>query len=516
MQPFHPSRVSTDMRNAEPKTAAPPADTAATIICRPGKAAAGWVTVAGMLSFYCGAAVAALLGAGPGNQIGMAFSAVCFALCVTWLTLAIVWARRGAITADEAGLRWRELGAWKCVGWGEVSDYYVRRSGQNANETVIAAVIETAAGRINFGSPWTGSKPLQEAVERQATAAAAREWGLLGTRPCDPWPRRFGYDTFSNRWSPRLLVKLSLMFVVYVLVKPALSLTGLAALVGWRMTLTTAALYLLLTMPLAVLLLVRPLLDYRAVQKRMGERITLTPEGLVFEDGTRRVDARWEEVTGYGIANGKYTVETGGGAFDFLGSIGNGLLLRENIRLSAAKVADTEWKARVDPEALGGEAARWSGGQVGVGARVFHYRIRSYRMMLMGALCVYLLGCGIGIATNQGWLPGGNPPPMGVAVGGTLLIAILWGIGWRIYQHCGVHLDDDGLTQLTPLGQTRLMWTQVNNFYLGSDGVSIVEGQDGRRIRFSSMIVGREELKAEIGRRGAHCGRTEWQKRPPA
>ena len=192
---------------------------------------------------------------------------------------------------------------------------------------------------------------------------------MIGTRPCDPWPRVFGYNTFSNRWAPRLLLKLLLVFVVYVLVKPALGLTGLAALIGWRMTLTTAALYLVLTLPLAIMLLVFPLREYQAVQMRLGEHITLTPEGLMFENSTRRMDACWEEVTGYGIVDGKYTVETRSGAFDFLGSIGNGRLLRENIRRYAAKAADTEWKVRADADALGGEEARWSGGQIGVGAR---------------------------------------------------------------------------------------------------------------------------------------------------
>jgi len=508
------------MRNAEPTIAAPAADITASVTCRPSKVAAGWVTAAGMLAFECGLIVAVSSGTGTGSQMALVLSSICFALCVIGLILAIVWGKRGAIVADEVGLRWRGLGAWKCVSWGEVSDYYARRSGQNASETAIAAVIETASGRINFGSPWTDCKPLQEAVERQATAAAAREWGLRGTRLCDPWPRRFGYDTFSNRWSPRLLLKLSLLFVVYALVQPALSLTGLAALLGWRMTLMTAALYLLLTLPLAVMLLVRPLLDFRAVQKRMGERVTLNPEGLVFEDGTRRVDARWDEVTGYGIAAGKYTVETGGGAFDFLGSIGSGLLLRENIRLYATQAADTEWKAPLGVDALGGEEARWSGGQVGVGARVFHYRTRSVRGVLLFCLVLFLVCC-----ATMTIIQLSNVSGSGSFVSQTALfvsMGFFWFLyGWRYFCVAGVHLDEDGLTQISPFGQTRLAWAQVRDFWVifNSEGKVTgyrVEGRDGRRVRFGQTIVEREELKAEIARRAAHCGRTEWGKRLPA
>ncbi len=499
------------MRNAEPILAPPPADPDAAVVCRPD--ASFWVLV--LMGLFSGAGL--WLTAHSPTKKGPPTAADVLSLQIIGVCLALaslvlgIWLLRTKIVADNVGLRWRRFGAWKIVGWAEVQDYYDWLTGQGQSRRVAGGSIKTVAGSVRFGGDWVGAKALREAVARQATGAAAREWGLAGTRPCDPWPRVFGYDTFSNRWSPRLLVKLSLMFVIYVLVKPALSLTGLAALVGWRMTLTTAALYLLLTLPLAILLLVRPLLDYRAVQKRLGERVTLTQEGLVFESGTRRLDARWEEVTGYGIVAGKYTVETGSGAFDFLSSIGNSVLLRENIRFSAVNATDTEWKARVDPEALGGEEARWSSGKVGIGARVFHYRTRSYRMVLVGALCMYLLGCGT--ATALGWLPGGNPPPRGVVIGGTLLITIFLGMGWRVYQYCGVHLDDDGLTQFAPLGQRRIGWAQVRDFYVGSEGSCVVEGRDGRRIRFSSMIVGREELMAETARRAADCGRTVWQKR---
>ncbi len=440
--------------------------------------------------------------------------AACFVACLLGIIPAIAWARRGAIIADETGLRWRGLGAWKSANWGEVRDYSVGQSQKSSSVTITPAFIETSAGRIKFSSQWTNAKPLQKAIKRHATSAAPQEWEMIGTRPCDPWPRVFGYNTFSNRWSPRLLLKLLLMFVVYVLVKPALGLTGLVALIGWRMTLTTAALYLVLTLPLAIMLLVFPLREYQAVQKRMGQRITLSPDGLIFEDGMRRIDARWEEITGYGIVGtGKYVVETGSGAFDFLGSVANSLLLRENVRQYAVQSADTEWKARVDAEALGGEAARWSSGQVGIGARVFHYQTRSYRMMLGGGLSIFLLGWGLGIATALGWLPGGNPPPPTVSIFGSVLSIALFLYGWRLYWHCGVHLDEDGLTQFTPLWQTRILWTQISDFYLADGSAGTVEGRDGRRIQFSSMIVGREELMAEIARRAAHCGRTVWEKR---
>ncbi len=433
--------------------------------------------------------------------------------CVIVAILLAVWVGRTRIIADGAGLRWRRFGGWKCVGWGEVQDYYDRLSGQGQAQRAETRVIRTTAGEMRFGCYWVGAQALRQAAEQRAIAAA-QEWGLIGTRSCDPWPRRFSYDTFSNRWSPRLLLKLLLMFVVYGLVQPALSLTGWAALLGWRMTLTTAALYLLLILPL-VAMLVKSLLDYRAVQKRMGERVTLNPDGLVFEDGTRRVDARWEEITGYGIVAGKYMVETGGGAFDFLGSIKKARLLRENIKLYAAQSADTQWKVLADAEALGGEVARWSGGQVGVGARMFHYRTRSVRAWLWYGVLLIVILCGTVAVTFFGSIYGSLLGLLPFALLPLMLAAALLK-GWQTYRWGGIYLDDDGLTQRRPLRQTRLMWAQVRDFYLADSNVGIVEGRDGRRVRFSSAIVGREELMAEIARRAADCGRTVWEKRLPA
>lgn len=182
MQPFLPSCVSTDMRNAELIPAAPSTDTVASVTCRPGKAVALWLMLPGMIAFYCGMMACLCLFSGPGSR-GLAVTlAVCSAIGLLGMLPAIVWARRGAIIADEAGLRWRSLGAWKCVGWGEV-DYHGRQSRQNASKTIVAAVIETTAGRIRFDSQWTNCEPLQEAVERRATGRGRGNGGCSERAP---------------------------------------------------------------------------------------------------------------------------------------------------------------------------------------------------------------------------------------------------------------------------------------------------------------------------------------------
>lgn len=191
-------------------------------------------------------------------------------------------------------------------------------------------------------------------------------------------------------------------------------------------------------------------------------------------------------------------------------------ILKEIVRRYAKDAADKEWKYQNSPEVLGGAAARWSSGQIGIGARVFHYQTRSVRALLWGGIVLLLFLCAMIVMVRIISSPGSAPTPFlpGALFGFASALGLLY--GWRLYRHCGVHLDDDGLTQFTPLGQTRLLWTLVDKFYLGDDGVAVVEGRDGRRIHFSTMIVGREELMAEIAKRAAHCGRTVWEKRLPA
>ena len=276
---------------------------------------------------------------------------------------------------------------------------------------------------------------------------------------------------------------------------------------------------------MALMLLSMPLIllsQYWATGRRRADRITADLKSIVFENKSRRVAAAWLEVTGYQIAAGPgavtscYRVETQQGDFDFLPTLSEFLILKEIVRCYAKEAADTEWKHRDSPDALGGETALWSGGQVGVGVRVFHYRTRSVRALLWGGVVILLFVGAMVVVVKT--VPSLGSSPVPILPNALFALASVIGLlyGWRLYRHCGVHLDDDGLTQFTPLGQTRILWAQVRDFYVGSEGVCVVEGRDGRRIQFSSMIVGREELKAEIARRAAQCGRTEWQKRSPA
>lgn len=445
-----------------------------------------------------------------GDVIFVQTSAI--ALLVTAAVLAM-WQMRARIVADADGPRWRRFGGWKSVRWEEVRDYYDRLPSQ-AQRNSFSAVIKTAAGPVCFNSDWTDAAALRDLVERRATNAAVREWGILGSRPCDPWPRVFRYDTWQNIWTPRILLKLALTALGYLLTPPLQQAMSQAGQVGWGVTLAGLGVYVLLIASLGAFFLM-PLAQYRTAGRRKAERIRADTNGTVFENGARRVEAAWADVTGYGIAPGsgvlavRYVVETRQGDFDFLAVLGGATLLQAIIRRYAEDAADKEWRPRTDPEALGGEAARWSGGRVGGGARVYHYRTRVYRALLGAPLSLCLTMGFMSWVAKQGLLPGSQ-------AAGMMCLAAALGLvffgGWYAYRVRRIETDEDGLTQVTPWGRRRLTWGQVKDYYLtGEYNSGVVQGRGGR-LRFSRGIVGYEELKEEIARCAVECGGKGWER----
>lgn len=488
-------------------------DPAEIVTCRPP--GEWWQLVWATVFFGAIAGTGALLPAAPSSlhpvQEAIFFGTVSVAslFAAAWLTW---WTLKARILADASGLRWRGGFGWKSARWEGVQDFYDRLPVQSGRDS-LQAVIKTSSGTVSFGRQWTNVGPLRALVARRVTDAAASEWGLLGTRPCDPWPRVFRYDTWQNVWTPCIILKLVLTGFGYTFVKPVQQAAGLAGLVGWPMKLALFAPYLIL-----LLLYAGPVLfvlaQYRAAGRRRAERITADTEGIVFEDGARRIEAAWADLTGYEVASGalsaRYVVETRRGDFDFLAALSGAMLLKAIIQRYAQDAADEEWRARVDPEALGGEAARWSGGRVGVGARVYHSRTRAHRAMLGLPLGMCLTMGFVCWATSQGLTPG-------TGLAGSVCGALFFGLMFvgcrhthRVYR---IETDADGLTRITPLGRRRLAWDQVEDYWLTSEGGGVVAGR-GERLSFGSGIVGRDELKEETARRAVNCGGRAWERKP--
>lgn len=426
----------------------------------------------------------------------------------------IWWLLRACVIADGAGLRWRGLGGWKSIGWGGVRDYHEvpptqtqqgsSTSGPNGTRLpLVISVIETSSGKCGVTSQWSNAHALRKSVALHAVNSRASRWELKGTRTIDPWPRVFDYNTRENRWAPRLWLKLFVAFVVYLLVQPALQMAGTAHLIGWAATLSVAAVYALSVGSLGLIFLL-PFAQYRAANQRKDERITVDLNGIVFDTGARRVEAAWADVTGYYKVHGaglsfRFVVETWHGEFDFLSSLGGAALLQATIQRFATGTALHEWRLPADADALGGEAARWTGGKVGVGSCFYHYRIRTHRTLLLGAGLLCFVCLALAVSVSLGWLPG-TPPPIteagaiGIGAGVALLL------GLRAYRWNGIAVDDIGITQRTVFGSRFMAWGQVQEFQFSrTSGGKVV--RHGQVLCFAVEIVGCAELTAEIERR---------------
>ena len=490
---------------------------AETITCRPPRShwlAAVLPVVLGLLVPMSAAAPGPK---GPPSPGEILFAEVFSVLCLLCLCVLLWWLLRACVAGDNYGLRWRGLGGWKSATWDTVSDYYEalptwaqqsdsRNGRPKTRLPLVASVAETPNGKCGVTSAWSNADALRELITRNAINSRSVKWDLKGTRTCDPWPRTFDYNTRENRWAPRIWLKLFVTFVVCLFIRPALWLAPTAQLIGWAQTLAVAGVYTLLAGSLGLIFLL-PLAQYRAANRRKAERITVSFDGIAFESGARRVQAVWADVTGYhsessqGLGS-RFVIETWQGEFDFLSSIGSAALLQAIIPRFATDATSSEWRSRVSDEALGGEAARWTGGKSGVGSRFYHYRTRVHRVLLFGGavLCGALVLLVVSI--SLGWLPG-NVPPAGAALAGVVWTAILF-IGLRAYLGNGIAVDENGLTQRTVFGSRFLAWEQVQGYEVTPLGSSKVIGRT-QTLGFSSEIVGYKELMEEIERRTEHC-----------
>ena len=432
--------------------------------------------------------------------------------CCLLIALAIgLWLIRACVIGDQTGLRWRGMGSWKSAGWDEVRDYYEkvptrqqRQYGLSSPTTI--SVIQTGAGKVGVTNLWSSSEALRELVQGQAIQAVTHEWGILGSRPCDAWPHVFRYDTRENRWTPYIVGALFLTALGYGLAAPVSRTVGKLGTAEGTISVIMLGVLLLPLLAYGILPLMI-IARYREAGCRRGEHITTSLAGIIFEDGARKIEAVWADVTGYSVAYGRnalmyrYVVETRQGQFDFLYQISDALLLTVIIQRYAAQSADKKWQMRGSLETLGGEAAQWSSGRVGVGAKVYHYCTRTNRALLwlLGTFCVTMLA--LAPLSSHGLTNGGSPLGFLLA---SLGIGLILGGGWHMYRTCRIETDEDSLTQITPLGRRRLLWEQIEECRRTTEGNGIVTGH-GQRLWFGKGIVGCDELQSEITRRATGC-----------
>jgi hypothetical protein len=428
-----------------------------------------------------------------------------------------IWLARAQVVVDSRGLRWRGLGGWTAVAWSEVSDYYDRPISHDS----VRMVVETPRAALSWvaqvRSPAVQS--LRRLIEQRATSAAVSTWAILGTRPNEPRSLTFEYRPSDIRTMAFIHWTCGIGWMAMMI-----SLTGPAAIrrlpetlgqMGWLLGVLGAV--VLIGFSLSLPAMAYPaLLALRETQRRRHQRLRAEARGLVFVDGSRRLEAAWDEVLDYFIASfpgitaaSRYVVITRSGTFDFTPHLHDAAILRRMIAHYAKNTSGADWQPRTD-EVLGGNSLRWTRSPHGDRERVYHYRTRTNRAVLCLPAAIILMRALIPALLRQASL---EPPPNGDAVWFAGIIGVPTLYGWWRYLAASVRVSSRGIAQLTPFGRRFIPWADVLEYRQPGDGSTItVVGARGR-IQFWTGIADIEELKEEIALRAINSRNKGWESR---
>lgn len=411
-------------------------------------------------------------------------------LLAAWEAL---WIHRGEIVADNTGLRWRDVGEWHRAPWSQVRDYYedtLRRR---------CAVIETDAGTLRISRGRVSNTPaFRAAIQQHAQWTLASDWEVLGTRPEIDWPSTFKYTPGTSLWGRIISNGISILWFsafawgyvkswhtwaeIWEYSSPILVVVG-----------TTVYFACALIFPAVSWVNISML---REARSRMAEQITVTPSGLIFEDGSRRIECAWEEITDYYrdpmlpnySGDDHYVVVMAHETFDYT-LIANNRLLSEIIKRHAKNALYGEWRDYRPQQETGGK-----------GERIYNYRTRMNRTLMLIPLSVIPI-CGLipFILPNQE-IENPNSPNLWIV--GIMISPYVIGlvIFCAAYFIGSIEISDDGISQRGLRGKKFLAWDHVTQLRRTKMGNYEIQGGN-IRLGFYPSIADVRILFDEITRR---------------
>ncbi|MEO7719343.1 MAG: hypothetical protein ABIY70_24340 [Capsulimonas sp.] len=321
--------------------------------------------------------------------------------------IAAYWTCRARVEATEDGLRWRGLGKWKSAAWSEVRDFY-RLEPQKGQQF---HVVETAAGKLHLSGFYGNTKPFLDAVAARAVYAPVKAWEQLGCRLGNVAPCRFSYSRRAIQASIALFTVVGAA-MLFLITPPTFSkLTQTSQTIGATWAISLVASYVLV---IAMTLAPVPLLISIARRSLKGanQKIQTSSEGIEFTDGEQYITTSWGEVLQYGVPQetaasalrGEFHVRSRHGDFSFSQHIRDFSLLCQIIRHWAPEET-SEIKKSERADVLGSESMRWTGARPGVGNRVFHYKTRTNRALLVNLIGVTMMPIFVPILEKSLGLP---------------------------------------------------------------------------------------------------------------
>ena len=414
---------------------------------------------------------------------------------------------RGAIIADENGLRWRGAwGTWKSARWDEIRDYSLH-GGPGGTPT-----IETLSGRLQLSRSYAGSEAIAAIVPARAVNAKAREWEVRGFRKAENWSQLLGLWTKPQRWTAPVM-SANLLFLV--------AFGGGAVLFGPRnphgrwmglwFDWFAVVLAILTVGFLGAISVWGAILMWRErnfTWKHRAELLYLDARGAIWSGEGRRVVAKWDEVKNVERlpkAEGfeRVRVETAQGDFEIWQLSSSDVWPKfrvrcetyapdalENLRAQEANELDEE---------LGAPQTREDG------ARIFSFRTRGNRLglacaslALLFAPCFYLIGCYVHANDDAPFAPSWP-----LFWGALALAVVICGALWRWFACARIVADAGGLEFQAPFSRAwRVEWREVSG--VGHDVWGDYLAAGGRKTYWRRVLATarREELEL-LMKRGA-------------
>lgn len=308
---------------------------------------------------------------------------------------------------DAQGITWRNWRGTYRARWDEITDFYevLPKASAGRNPLLTGSAVVTQSGdTLHIPLDWVHRDVLRKRIVDQAinasvphTSDEAGIWLPQGARLAD-FPVTFGYDKTLLRKERESAVRWILAGVL-----PCLIPCALAVAVLFDLNIASSPIGLLivlgiLLLPVVGILIYLGLKFRRSQQARRDalaraerdERFVANAQGLTFfMEGEGRT-LPWDSIVGYDFALPTPTAPTlepaplcrirsaDGREFQFTNRISQFPLLQYLLRNLAPEAVEAR-KDNEQKEALGGIAARWTGGEEGKGDRVYHCRTRTLR-----------------------------------------------------------------------------------------------------------------------------------------
>ncbi len=396
------------------------------------------------------------------------------------------------VIANDDELRWRgAFGPWKTARWEEISDFYLHTS--------TSAMLETSQGKLRLNSGFANLEQLKTFIAARATKAPAREWEMEKFRASKPFTQRFSYWTKSQQWlAPGFLGAFGLLAVSVVAANlfspqphvpsapnPLLRPPDMAWALFYLPLLVGIALFGTLTL-LCVLSVWLMWHERRAAFLHRDEHLEISPRGLAWQKSERRIEAAWHEVRAIHRVPGRgfkadYRIETSNGDFTVWKSLETlGLWIRL-VRQFAPHLAPP---ASPPTTEIGGESRTWSGGKIGEGARIFHFRTSETRTILWAPTlvspCLLLIPsfCQT-FQTPEELSAAPTSPWLWFGIAAAIFATVLC---WIVFARAAIFADETGLEWRIPFWKTRRVpWNEIKAYGRDENGVFL--GASGKKWR---------------------------------